>query len=348
MPLKIELFGRMPGLLSHTRANCATAKRNREPATVLPRASFDDLPFDVLVEIVRADPVGTFALIDTSRRCAEAVVVGALAALQRSLPPDKDIRTYVKTCMRAGRCPADLVGLSDALQEQDFEARLQRMQRCMVLPPGIRYDLCDPLLRFLCTAPVLIEAFQMRRHSILVPNEIGAERRMLGVVMPKQIGREIWSIDGNVVLLTGLDRVLLPFVSQLGPEAMLKFCLGQYDLGDFAYSNRHKPIRDDGVPGTWFCVARTSKIVGDSLLRYLSAEQVKGIADRRYTQKSAPIEDGPFCPIVAGRAVDVSVIDLGQPELDWTDAVQIQRDAEAAINAYHQRYKPDRECCVFM
>jgi hypothetical protein len=327
-------------------ADTTCEKSSPDTNALVAISTLDDLPTEVLIEIVRADPDATFALLDTSHRYARAVLDGVLAALSRDLPEGKEARAYVKACLRAGRSAADLVSLSDILGERNSLRRVQWIEKSQIIPPRVRDALCKTLLQFLCTTPVLLEAFQMRRCSILIDDEIACWRRMLGINMPPELGREIWRIGGEETLLTGLDRVLLPFACQLGKEAIFEFCNSQYDYADMVYSNSGSQFVKLDRPVLATMVYGDAKRVGDSLLRYLSAEQVLKVRSKGCYTKHMPVKDGTFFPVVAGHEVEISVIDLGRPDLNYSEVAKVRQESALRVAMAVKAARNRRECCI--
>lgn len=310
------------------------------------RPGLDDMPAELVVEIVRADPETVLPLLDTSRRYAEIVLEGVLFALRIQLSErGKDTRSYVKGCLRAGRTPAAIVFFSDALSSRNLSRRLQWAETFRIIPPRVRQSLCQPLLQFLCAEAPLIEAFGMRQPAIALECEVACSYRMVGRNLPAELGREIWSIDGKAVTLTGLDRVLLPFAAALGPNRFFEFCREQYRLADavrWDFGHIRIPQWERRI-----VAAADIRNVGHGLLRYLSAEQVGRLGDCN-PRKNEVAVDGIFYPIVAGQPVVLRVVDVGKPDLSYSD-VEANRKRQQELMAKDLREMVGvdrRQCCV--
>ncbi|TWG84271.1 hypothetical protein L602_002800000700 [Cupriavidus gilardii J11] len=265
-----------------------TADANEPDGADVGRLTMEEIPVEVLTQIIHADPESALRLMDTSHHY-QSIVLGTvlrhlLDTFGGSIPC---LRRFIREALRAGKTPAEIVLLSRLLGQKDIAGKGRCLVQMGMLNLRAHNALCSGFLELLCRPDVALYAFLLD-FPLLGTDDLRQRKRLTPYVLPSGGGRAE-RIDGRDVHVNRLDNVLL----HLAPSLREADIVSLYDK-QYAHSRRltHPlilPSADAGVvvrPEDYsrhdedhiaYVASWDAAFVALSILRFLSATTLRSL-----------------------------------------------------------------------
>lgn len=188
-------------------------------------ANLNDLPSELKLAVIHADPDAALALMDTAHEYEALVCEGPFRPIYDyfSQSPGR-LRSFMQSGIRSGKTAAQLVRLAEVFHEVTsapldyvrYSARY--LVELGMLTPRIYNAMCPTFLQILCEKDTLTFAFS-RRFPLLSERELGEHRSLMRPYMDER----------EINHASELDIVLLRVAPSLGQIRLLKLACEQLD-----------------------------------------------------------------------------------------------------------------------